>query len=83
MIQLNDLRYSIGERVLFRSLRWEVAEASDQVVRLYGREGMNHGVEVQVLPGFEPIERMLTPPLQYSIGLCLRRYLRLLLQSRW
>lgn len=58
----------VGERVLFRSLRWEVAEASDQVVRLYGREAMNQGVEVQVLPDLEPIERLVTPPLQYSIG---------------
>ncbi len=59
----------IGERVVFRSLQWEVANnAAEQYVELFGRSAGNRGRTVRALVGLEPIERALPPPLTWTLG---------------
>jgi superfamily II DNA or RNA helicase len=61
----------IGQRVLFRSLSWEVADtSSDAFVELFGLSDENRGRRVRVLLGLDgaAIERAETPPLRWTIG---------------
>lgn len=63
-----DRPLEIGERVRFRSLQWEVADATERVVTLFGREPANRGRMVHALRGLELIARMAAPPLTYTVG---------------
>lgn len=67
---MSDARLEIGERVRFRSLRWEVAEADrDGVVGLFGRDRENQGRLAHVVLGLgEPIERLEVPQLRWTVG---------------
>jgi len=58
----------VGERVRFRSLQWEVEDAGERLVTLFGREAVNRGRRVRVVQGLEPIERTAPPPLVCRIG---------------
>ena len=59
----------IGERVVFRSLQWEVEDnGSGTTVRLFGRDRENHGRRATVLLGLEPIERAATPEVAWTLG---------------
>lgn len=61
----------IGQRVLFRSLQWEVADtSSDAFVELFGLSDENRGRRVRVLLRLDgaAIERAETPPLRWTIG---------------
>jgi hypothetical protein len=61
--------FEIGQRVVFRSLHWEVADnASNAYIELYGRSRENQGRTVQVVLGLEPIERAETPELEWTLG---------------
>ncbi len=45
----------IGQRVVFRSLQWEVADTSSETsVELFGRSAENQGRRVRVLLDVEP-----------------------------
>lgn len=65
------MHFEIGQRVLFRSLQWEVADTSSDVfVELFGRSDENRGRRIRVLlalDGFS-IERAAVPPLYWTIG---------------
>ena len=61
----------IGQRVMFRSLQWEVADTSSETfVELFGRSEENRGRRMRVLLGLdgESIERAEIPPLRWTIG---------------
>jgi len=48
----------LGQRVLFRSLQWEVEDnSSESTVTLFGRDRANQGRRVTAVLGLEPIER--------------------------
>jgi superfamily II DNA or RNA helicase len=63
-----DRPFEVGERVRFRSLQWEVEDAGERLVTLFGREAVNRGRRVRVVQGLEPIERTAPPPLVCRIG---------------
>ncbi|HZV49247.1 MAG TPA: DEAD/DEAH box helicase, partial [Candidatus Dormibacteraeota bacterium] len=63
-----DRPLEVGERVRFRSLQWEVEDAGERLVTLFGREAVNRGRRVRVVQGLEPIERTAPPPLVCRIG---------------
>ena len=58
----------VGERVRCRSLAWEVEDVSALGVTLFGRDTLNRGRHITVIPGLEAIVRETSPPLNYSIG---------------
>jgi hypothetical protein len=61
--------FEIGERVVFRSLHWEVADvSSESYVELFGRSRENQGRTVRAIPGLEPIERAQSPLLAWTLG---------------
>lgn len=65
------MSFEIGQRVLFRSLHWEVADTSSEAfVELFGRSHENQGQRIRVLMGLdgESIERAEIPPLTWTIG---------------
>jgi len=63
------LTLELGQRVLFRSLQWEVQDtASDSAVRLFGRDRENRGRSIAVVLGLEPIERAEVPELAWTLG---------------
>jgi hypothetical protein len=63
-----DRPFEVGEHVRFRSLQWEVEDAGERLVTLFGREAINRGRQVRVVQGLEPIERTAPPPLVCRIG---------------
>ncbi len=57
------MHFEIGQRVIFRSLHWEVADnASEAHVELFGRSHENQGRTVRVVLGLEPVEPAQVPP---------------------
>lgn len=63
------MNLEIGERVIFRSLQWEVADtASQSFVELFGRDRLNQGQRVKAILGLEPIESAHSPTLDWTIG---------------
>src|SRR5713226_2546769 len=65
------MSFEIGQRVLFRSLQWEVADTSSETfVELFGRSEENRGRRMRVLLGLDgaSIERAEIPPLRWTIG---------------
>jgi ERCC4-related helicase len=63
------MRFEIGERVIFRSLHWEVADnSSDLYVELFGRSRENQGRVERVVLGLELIERAETPKPEWTLG---------------
>jgi SNF2 family DNA or RNA helicase len=63
------MQFEIGQRVIFRSLQWEVADnASESYVELFGRSRENRGNTVRVIPGLEPIEPAQVPTLEWTLG---------------
>lgn len=63
------MSFEIGQRILFRSLHWEVAEnSSEDVVELFGRSRENQGQRMRVIVGVEPMERAEMPALVWTLG---------------
>ncbi|MGB4952045.1 MAG: hypothetical protein WBO55_15565, partial [Rhizobiaceae bacterium] len=63
------MTFEIGERVIFRSLHWEVADnASQAYVELFGRDRLNQGQRLKAILGLEPIELARMPDLAWTIG---------------
>lgn len=63
------MNLEIGQRVIFRSLHWEVADnASESYVELFGRSRENRGRTVRVIHGLEPIERAEVPTIEWILG---------------
>ena len=61
--------FEVGERVIFRSLPWEVADVSSAThIELFGRGRENQGMRVRVVPDLETIERAQSPSLQWTLG---------------
>lgn len=61
--------FELGERVIFRSLPWEVADISSTAyIELFGRGRENQGLRIKVIPDLEPIERAQAPPLTWTLG---------------
>ncbi len=60
--------FELGERVTFRSLRWEVADVSSAThIELFGRGRENQGLRIKVIPGLEPVKRDQPPPLTWTL----------------
>lgn len=65
------MSFEIGQRVMFRSLQWEVADTSSETfVELFGRSEENRGRRMRVLLGLDgaSIERAEIPSLRWMIG---------------
>jgi superfamily II DNA or RNA helicase len=63
------MNLEIGQRVIFRSLHWEVADnASESYVELFGRSRENRGRSVRVILGLEPIGRADVPTVEWTLG---------------
>lgn len=63
------MSFEIGQRVIFRSLEWEVQDNSSQsYVELFGRSRINRGQVARAILGIERIERAEPPDLTWSIG---------------
>lgn len=63
------MSFEVGERVIFRSLPWEVADVSSATyIELFGRGRENQGLRVKVIPDLEPIARAEAPPLTWTLG---------------
>lgn len=61
--------FEVGERVIFRSLPWEVADVSSSVtIELFGRGRENQGLRIRVVPELERIERAQAPTLEWTLG---------------
>ncbi len=61
--------FEVGQRVLFRSLQWEVADMSRASTGdLFGRNRENQGLVVRAMLGVEAIERAETPALAWTLG---------------
>src|SRR6266487_7057173 len=61
----------IGQRVVFRSLQWEVADTSSEIsVELFGRSEENRGRKIKVLLGLDggTVELAQIPSLRWTIG---------------
>lgn len=59
----------IGQRVVFRSLQWEVADTfSEAYVELFGRDRLNQGQRVKAILGLEPIEPARVSELTWTVG---------------
>ncbi len=63
------MSFELGERVIFRSLLWEVADVSSTAyIELFGRGRENHGLRVRVIPDLETITRAQVPSLAWTLG---------------
>lgn len=65
------MNFEIGQRVIFRSLQWEVADTSSETfVELFGRSEENRGRRIRVLIGLDgsSIEQAAIPSLRWMIG---------------
>jgi len=65
------MSFEIGQRVVFRSLQWEVADTSSEtVVELFGRSEENRGRKIKVLLGLDggSVELAQIPSLSWTIG---------------
>lgn len=63
------MSFEVGQRVVFRSLQWEVADTSSEIsIELFGRSSENQGRRIRVLLDLEPIDRAEIPSLTWTIG---------------
>lgn len=63
------MNFEVGQRVIFRSLQWEVEDtSSDTDVKLFGRSTENAGRHIRALLDVEHIERAELPALKWTIG---------------
>lgn len=63
------MSFEIGERVVFRTLQWEVADnSSENILELFGRSHENRGRMVRVVVGLESIDRAQAPELTWTLG---------------
>src|SRR5260370_7418424 len=63
------MSFEVGQRVVFRSLQWEVADTSSETsIELFGRSSENQGRRVRVLLDVETIARAEIPSLTWTIG---------------
>jgi len=63
------MSFEPGQRVLFRSLPWEIeASGGGSQLELFGRGRENRGVRVTAVIGLEPIVPAEVPPLEWSLG---------------
>ena len=63
------MSFEIGERVIFRSLLWEVADTSSEAsVELFGRSSENQGRRIRVLLDLDDMQRAELPELKWTIG---------------
>jgi len=63
------MSFEIGERVVFRSLLWEVEDTSSELsLGLFGRSAENQGRHVRVLLELDDISRAELPELRWTIG---------------
>src|SRR5258707_1467164 len=63
------MSFEIGERVIFRSLLWEVEDTSSELsLGLFGRSAENQGRHVRVLLDLDDISRADLPELRWTIG---------------
>lgn len=63
------MSFEIGERVIFRSLLWEVEDTSSETsLALFGRSAENQGRRVRVLLDLDEIMRAELPTLKWTIG---------------
>ncbi len=61
--------FEVGERVIFRSLPWEVADVSSATsIELFGRGRENQGLRIRIIPDLESIERAQVPGLNWTLG---------------
>ena len=61
--------FEVGERVIFRSLPWEVADVSSATsIELFGRGRENQGLRISIIPDLESIERAQVPGLNWTLG---------------
>jgi len=69
--EVKCMSFEIGQRVVFRSLQWEVADTSSEtVVELFGRSEENRGRKIKVLLGLDgsSVELAQIPSLRWTIG---------------
>src|SRR5229473_3606241 len=63
------MSFEIGERVIFRSLLWEVENTSSETsIALFGKSSENQGRRVRVLLDLDDIARAEIPELRWTIG---------------
>ncbi len=63
------MNFEIGERVVFRSLLWEVANTSSETsIELFGRSSENQGRRAHILLDLDDITRAEIPALKWTIG---------------
>ncbi len=63
------MAFEIGQRVVFRSLQWEIADTSSQAtLLLYGRSRENQGRKQRVFLGLEPLTYAASPKLTWMLG---------------
>ena len=63
------MSFEIGERVVFRSLLWEVESTSSETsIALFGKSKENEGRHVRVLLDLDDIARAEIPELRWTIG---------------
>lgn len=63
------MSFEIGERVIFRSLLWEVADTSSEAsLELFGRSSENQGRRIRVLLDLDDMQRAELPELKWTIG---------------
>lgn len=63
------MSFEIGERVIFRSLLWEVADTSSEAsVELFGRSSENQGRRIRILLDLDNPQRAELPELKWTIG---------------
>ncbi len=63
------MSFEIGERVIFRSLLWEVENTSSETsIELFGRSSENQGRRMRVLLDLDDITRAEIPELKWTIG---------------
>ena len=61
--------FEVGEKVVFRSLQWEVGDGStEEVLTLFGRDALNRRRRQRVLVALEDIRRAEVPPLSWTLG---------------
>jgi ERCC4-related helicase len=60
--------FELGQRVLFRSLPWEVEASHESQLELFGRGRENRGMRVTAVIGLEPIVPAEVLPLDWSVG---------------
>ena len=63
------MSFEIGERVVFRSLLWEVEDTSSELsLGLFGRSAENQGRHIRVLLDLDTLSRAELPELRWTIG---------------